>query len=73
MLSTGDLPVGTRNLAVTVADSDGVKASAEVEIEVIERTTPTRHIATPDPAVVELLTGGKVSAGSEPAQAVRTG
>ena len=56
VLSTRDLPVGPNTISVVVTDGDGNEARAEVVIEVIERTSPTRYTESPDPAAVEFLT-----------------
>jgi hypothetical protein len=50
-----DLPVGVHHVTVTVVDADGNEAIAEGDIEVVERTSPTRYTETPDPATVEFL------------------
>jgi hypothetical protein len=50
-----DLPVGVHHVTVTVVDSDGNEAIAEGEIEVVERTSPTRYTETPNAETVEFL------------------
>ena len=54
--SSRDLPIGINTISVVVTDSAGNEASATTEIEVVERTSPTRYGAEPDPAAVEFLT-----------------
>jgi hypothetical protein len=55
MIATRDLPVGTHTISLVVRDSDGNEVIADADIEVVERTSPTRYTETPDPALVEYL------------------
>jgi hypothetical protein len=55
--SSRDLPIGVTTIEAVVTDSAGHEATATVEIEVVERTSPTRDGEQPDPAAVEFLTG----------------
>jgi hypothetical protein len=55
MIATRDLPVGTHTISLVVRDSDGDEVIADGNIEVVERTSPTRYTEIPDPALVEHL------------------
>ena len=53
MLSVGDLPVGTHTISVLVTDAAGNESSAEIVVEITERTTPTRATESVEPAAVD--------------------
>jgi hypothetical protein len=56
VLRTRDLPLGVSTIDVVATDASGNRVATTVEVEVVERTTPTGHNDEPDPAAVELLT-----------------
>ncbi len=60
-LATRDLPVGRNEIVLTLTDPSGNEATASVLVEVVERTSPTRHDDLPDPAAVEFLTNAFIT------------
>ena len=51
-----DWPIGRHTIELVVTDSAGNRARATAEIDVVERTSPTRQGDQPDPAAVAFLT-----------------
>lgn len=64
VMRTRELPVGSNKIELTVTDRHGNIATTEIVIEVVERTTPTRRGAVPDPAAVAFLTADQFAAPS---------
>jgi hypothetical protein len=53
VLTLADLPVGTHAISVEVTDAAGNASTAEVVVEIAERTSPTRATETAEPAAVD--------------------
>ena len=51
-----DWPVGRHTIELVITDSAGNQARATAEIDVVERTSPTRQGDQPDPDAVAFLT-----------------
>ena len=56
VVTTRDLPVGVHTVELVATNSTGNTSTATVDIEVVERTSPTRRDEQPDAAAVAFLT-----------------
>jgi hypothetical protein len=53
VLRTSELAIGANTVTVAVADAAGNEATAEVVIEVVERTSPSRAAEPAEPRAID--------------------